>query len=132
MQTHVKVVAAFFFVFGALKLCAALFVQTLLGLLAGYLASAGGESNETGAAVVGSLSIVLAIYCLAYAIPALLTGWGLLTRRSWARILAIVLAAFGLIEIPFGTLFGIYALWVLFNKDTEAMFAAPVAAPNAS
>jgi hypothetical protein len=27
-----------------------------------------------------------------------------------------------LIRFPFGTAFGIYALWVLFKKDTEALF----------
>lgn len=46
-------------------------------------------------------------------------GWGLLERRSWARSLAIPLACFGLIDIPFGTALGIYSLWVLLPAESE-------------
>jgi len=44
---------------------------------------------------------------------AILTGYALLTRQNWGRILAIVLAILALIKIPFGTGLGIYTLWVL-------------------
>ena len=44
---------------------------------------------------------------------AILTGYALLTRQNWGRILAIVLAILALIKIPFGTALGIYTLWVL-------------------
>jgi hypothetical protein len=41
------------------------------------------------------------------------TGYALLTRRSWGRTLAIIAAALSLIKIPLGTGIGIYTLWVL-------------------
>jgi len=44
---------------------------------------------------------------------ALLVGFSLLTRQSWGRVLAIVVAILTLIKIPFGTALGIYTLWVL-------------------
>jgi hypothetical protein len=44
---------------------------------------------------------------------AVVAGYGLLTRRSWARVFAIVLAVLALFKIPFGTALGIYTLWVL-------------------
>jgi len=47
-------------------------------------------------------------------------GWGLLDRQSWARTLSIVLACFALLLfIPFGTLLGIYTLWVLLPAQSE-------------
>jgi hypothetical protein len=47
-------------------------------------------------------------------------GWGLLDRQAWARTLSIVLACFALILfIPFGTLLGIYTLWVLLPAQSE-------------
>jgi hypothetical protein len=42
-------------------------------------------------------------------------------RRRWARIMGIILAALALPKIPFGTIFGIYALIILFQKDTEVL-----------
>ena len=56
-------------------------------------------------------------------IPGILAGWGLLNFKPWARILAIVLSAIRLINIPIGTVLGIYGLWVLFSKETETLFA---------
>jgi hypothetical protein len=49
-------------------------------------------------------------------------GWGLLERRPWARMLAIVLGAFSLFEVPFGTALGIYTLWVLLPAQSEEEF----------
>ena len=46
-----------------------------------------------------------------------------LKTRRWARILAIILSALCLVEFPVGTIFGVYTLWVMFNKRTEALFS---------
>jgi hypothetical protein len=46
-------------------------------------------------------------------------GFGLLARQTWARMLTIVLGAFALIDIPFGTALGIYTLWVLLPAESE-------------
>ncbi len=51
-----------------------------------------------------------------------IAGWGLLDRRPWARMLAIVLGCIGLIDMPFGTALGIYTLWVLLPAQSEAEY----------
>ena len=48
-----------------------------------------------------------------------ITGWALLERQPWARMLAIVLGCFSLIQIPLGTALGIYTLWVLVPAQSE-------------
>jgi hypothetical protein len=52
----------------------------------------------------------------------IITGIGLLKYREWARVLALVLAAFMLIGFPFGTAIGIYAFWVLLSNDGSASY----------
>jgi len=44
-------------------------------------------------------------------------GWGLMRYEPWARIAAIVLGVIALLHPPFGTLLGIYTLWVLLSND---------------
>ena len=51
-----------------------------------------------------------------------IAGIGLLDRRSWARILTIVLGFLSLIDIPFGTAIGIYTLWVLMPGTSETEY----------
>ena len=59
------------------------------------------------------------VMILASAITGILAGWGLLDRQPWARMLAIVLGCFNLIDMPFGTALGVYTLWVLLPAKSE-------------
>ena len=52
----------------------------------------------------------------------MIAGWGLYERRSWARILVLVLAFLNLLHPPFGTAIGIYTLWVLLPAASEAEY----------
>ncbi|MEO6806974.1 MAG: hypothetical protein ABI286_03260 [Edaphobacter sp.] len=62
---------------------------------------------------VGGLWPIVAIATVFTAALALVAGYGLLNRRPWGRIVAIIAAILMLIKIPFGTALGIYTLWVL-------------------
>jgi len=53
------------------------------------------------------------------AIAGVIAGWGLLDRRPWARMLAIVLGCISLIHFPVGTALGVYTLWVLIPEGGE-------------
>ena len=47
-------------------------------------------------------------------------GWGLMQHEPWARVAAIVVGILALVHPPFGTLLGIYTLWVLLSRDAAA------------
>lgn len=61
----------------------------------------------------------LSLFLMGTAILGIVTGWGLLERRPWARMLAIVLGCIFLVDMPFGTALGIYTLWVLLPAASE-------------
>ena len=71
--------------------------------------------------VPGLLRAVGGFY-LVLSILGALAGWGLLERRPWARVLAIVLAVFALLKFPLGTALGIYTLWTLAPAQSEAEY----------
>jgi hypothetical protein len=125
MQTHVKVLAVLFIVFSAFGVLAAVALFAIFGASAGIV----GVSADPGDAalaipIIGLAGTGLVIFLLIVSLPGLIAGFGLLKLKPWARILAIVLCAINLINIPFGTIFGAYGLWVLLNKETEQMFSA--------
>src|SRR5665213_1449269 len=49
---------------------------------------------------------------------AMLTGYALLTRQPWGRVVAIIVGVFALLHPIFGTAVGIYTLWVLAPRDS--------------
>jgi phage shock protein PspC (stress-responsive transcriptional regulator) len=61
----------------------------------------------------------IAIFLLVKSALCLIAGVGLLERQSWARTLVLVLAVFALINIPFGTVLGVYTLWVLMSPQAD-------------
>lgn len=53
-----------------------------------------------------------------------LVGCALLTRQSWARVLAIIFGIIALIHFPLGTALGIYTLWVLVPRASGEEYDA--------
>ena len=128
MQTHVKVLAVIYLAVGGLMLCAALFLGLGSGVAAGIVgASADPDDAAIAIPVLGIAGTALAVFLGLFALPSLITGYGLLQYKPWARIVGIILSAISLINIPIGTIVGAYGLWVLLNKETEQLFNKPVA-----
>lgn len=130
MQGHVKAVAIIYIVLGCLGALVALGFLVLFGGLAGAGVASGEPDAEAAAGIFGVLGGFLFVVILIVSAPSILAGWGLLKYKPWARILTIILAALNLLNIPIGTAIGIYALWVLLNRDTVPLFggAAPATA----
>jgi hypothetical protein len=62
---------------------------------------------------IGSLWPVIAVTAVFAAALALIAGYGLLNRRPWGRVVAIIAGVLALIKFPIGMALGIYTLWVL-------------------
>ena len=123
MQTHVKVLGVVYLFFGGCMLVAALFLFLTVGGVAGIVgATAEPQDAAIAIPVLGFAGTALAAFFMLFALPSLITGYGLLTYKPWARIVGIVLSAFSLIHIPIGTAVGAYGLWVLLNQETERLF----------
>ena len=54
---------------------------------------------------------VIALVLLAFSLPALAAGIGLLQGRPWADRLAVIAGLLSLPALPAGTALGIYTLW---------------------
>ena len=124
MDTHVRVLGVLNIAMGVVGLIIAALMMIGVGGAAGII-SASAEPEEAALAVpilsfVGGLVVAVVF---AFSLPSVVTGIGLLYFKPWARILGIVLSAIALLGFPWVTLLGIYGLWVLFNKDTERLFA---------
>jgi hypothetical protein len=123
MQTHVKILGVAYLVFGACMLLVALFIVLTLGGVAGIVgATAEPQDAAIAIPILGFAGTALAVFLSIFAVPSLITGYGLLHFRQWARIVGIVLSAISLIHVPLGTVIGAYGLWVLLNKETERLF----------
>jgi hypothetical protein len=117
MKKHVTVVGAIHIGFGAIGLIGAVAIFFVLNFAKGQVGN-----DDVAQTVVGFLSISLPLLVGCMSTLGLVGGIGLLTFQPWARFLVIVVAALGCLNIPIGTLKGVYSLWVLLQDDTIALF----------
>jgi hypothetical protein len=116
LQVHIPIVAWLLIVGHAIFLLVGAFVFVLLTSI--------GVSVHDPVAPTILLIVGTAVAALLglLAVPGLVAGFGLLARKSWARILAIVVAILGLLNFPLGTLIGLYVIWVLLQDAANAYF----------
>jgi hypothetical protein len=117
MKKHVTVVGAIHIGFGILGLMLAVAVFFALNFARGFV-----ENEEVPTMVLKFLAISLPLLFGFLSTLGLVGGIGLLSLKPWARYLVIVVAALGCLNIPIGTLKGVYSLWVLLQDDTIKLF----------
>ena len=117
MQQHITILGWLYIAFGALGIVAAFLVFAIVGG-AGLL-----TRDANSAALLGGVGFFIAIFVAVLSLPNVVCGWGLLKRKSWSRILAIVLGCLHLISFPVGTAVGIYSLWALTQPEAQRILS---------
>ena len=117
MKKHVTVVGAIQIGFGVLGLIAAVAAFFALNFAKSQV-----NGDEVASGVLGLLSVSVPLLIGFLSTLGLVGGIGLFSYQSWARYLVIVVCALGCLNIPIGTLKGVYALWVLLQDDTVKLF----------
>lgn len=75
---------------------------------------------------LGIMSVVggfTGLILVATSIPGIIAGVGLLKQKPWARILAMIVAALGIMNFPYGTAMAVYTFWVLTQPEVNLSFA---------
>jgi hypothetical protein len=125
METHVKVLGFLHIILGSLGVLASGFFMLLFGGIASLIGvNANPEDAAIAIPIIGVIGTGIAMFILALSVPGIIVGVGLLKFRAWARVLGLILSILLLIHVPFGTIVGVYGLWVLLTAETEQIFRA--------
>lgn len=121
LHTHVQILGWLRIAGAALMLVIGIFLLILLAGLGVFSSAAAGEATPFWvltlvALFVGGLMVLLAL-------PSLLAGIGLLRRKEWGRILALIVGVFDLFNFPIGTLIAAYSFYVLLQNSATSYFA---------
>ena len=116
MQKHVTVVAILQIVFGSLFLIGALALGFAFGIAENF------ADDPTATKVLGIIGVPLTVMLIVFGGAMIAGAIGLLSCKKWARIVTLVMGALGLLNIPIGTLKGVYIIWVLVQPETVSLF----------
>ena len=119
LQRHVPILGWLHVAAGGLFVVVGLFVFT-------FFTGIGIASGEAEAMrILGIVGLSTGSFLVVLGAPGLVAGYGLLKRRPWSRMMALVLGILNLINIPLGTMMGVYTLWVLLDDRAADYFAEP-------
>ena len=119
MELHVTVLAWLHIAGSALFL-----LLGLIGFL--FLTGIGILSRDPeAAAILPFIGLMGVLLFTVLGVPGIVAGVGLLRRKAWGRILALIVGFFGLINVPIGTALGAYTFFVLLQQSAADYFAGP-------
>lgn len=127
VERNLQILGTMWLVYAVLRLCTGLIGMMFLH---GTFGSHWGNSNfNLGWSPFGSMWLAsiwpMAFFSLAVSIGCtVLTGFALITRQPWGRVLGIIFGILALIHIPLGTALGVYTLWVLAPRLSGDEYAA--------
>jgi hypothetical protein len=127
VQGHVHLLGILWLAISAFNTIGGVILYILANTLLAHLHEMGAPP-EAPTGFLRPLLSVVAILVLAKAACGFIAGWGLLKREPWARIIVLVLGFISLFNIPFGTVVGIYTLWVLLPAQSQQEYDSLVAA----
>ncbi len=123
MESHKRILGIIYTVSAVLQTLIAFFLNVLFATIFSFAASQADPEDIAVVELVGKLLQWLpAVIILFFAIPSLIAGIGLLNKKSWAMILALILGCFKLFSFPIGTAIGIYTIWV-YSEDQKLIKA---------
>ncbi len=118
VQEHVHLLGIIWLAISAFNAVGGVVLYILANTLFAHLHEMGAPP-EAPTGFLRPLLSVVGILILAKAACGFITGWGLLHREPWARVMALVLAFISLFNIPFGTAVGVYTMWVLLPGQSQ-------------
>jgi hypothetical protein len=119
LQQHVMILGWLHIIGSIFFLAIGVFVFTLL---TGIGVTTG---DSEAVAILSLVGTTVGAFLAILSIPGIVAGIGLLAGKGWGRVLAIVVGILNLVNVPIGTVMGIYTLWVLFQNQATDYFATP-------
>lgn len=114
-QDHNKLLGVLHLVYGGLNTLLMLLFVVMFALIWGT------SPRGDWAFLAIGLTIMLAGFALVV-LPSLLAGYGLLKRRGWAKLFAIISAALAAMNFPHGTALCVYTIWFLTSDTGKTIY----------
>jgi quinol-cytochrome oxidoreductase complex cytochrome b subunit len=117
MKKHVQVVGGLQIGFGVLWLMLAVVVYFVLNFARSQV-----YDDEIGRQVLTFIAYAVPAFMAFMSVLGIVGGVALLSYKGWARILVIIVSGLACLNIPIGTLVGVYSIWTLMQDDTMILF----------
>lgn len=120
MESHKRILGILFTISGILRIFGALLFMALFSFIFPIvLQEASADEFWIIELIQNSLQLITWIFILLFSVPRLIAGIGLLNKKSWALMMALIWGCLGVFSFPLGTALCGYTIWVYIEDNKE-------------
>ncbi len=124
IQSHKRTLGILHIVYGSLVGITFLFIGSLITILFPFIADeiasdVGGDADKALLLVSSILKVVFVLLLLFSALPSFIAGIGLIQKKEWGIMLALVAGCISIFSFPFGTAVGVYSIYVFVENNKQ-------------
>ena len=114
-EDHNKVLGIMHLIWGGFNALTLLILVPLFLVFMGVIRSDPSAPPELSV-LFGFFGILFFVLAVLFGIPPIVAAYGMLKRKSWAKVASIVSACFAALSFPFGTALCVYTLWFVLGE----------------
>ncbi len=113
LDSHKKILGIVYLISGTLTIFGMLMLNAFLSVILSFALQEVDAEDQKAVELVGAfIQYVPAFVIIFLSIPTLIAGIGLLTKKSWATLFALIVGCLKLFSFPIGTAIGVYSIWI--------------------
>lgn len=122
IQSHKKTLGIIHVVYGSLIAVTFIFIGSIVSILFPLIADeisndVGRNAEEVLLLVESIIRIVFILLLIFSALPSIMAGIGLLQKKKWGIIIALIAGCISIFSFPFGTAVGVYTIYVFVENN---------------
>lgn len=116
MKKHVTAIAIIQIVLGSLNMIGGLIVGWAFKFAEQFV------PEPEVISILNFISVPLTVMLCSFGGLMIAGAIGLLLYKTWGKILTLIMGGLGLVNVPVGTLKGVYIIWALVQPETNQLF----------
>lgn len=122
IQSHKRTLGILHIVYGSLITVAFIFIGSLISILFPFISEEvakdmGNDADEILFMISSIMRTIFILLLIFSALPSIIAGIGLLQKKSWGVVIALIAGCVSIFSFPFGTAVGIYSIYVFVENN---------------
>lgn len=122
IQSHKRTLGIIHLVYGSLIAVAFIFIGSFITMLFPFIAEeiandVGNDADDILLFVESIIRTVFILLLIFSALPSIIAGIGLLQKRNWGLVVALIAGCVSIFSFPFGTAVGVYSIYVFVENN---------------
>lgn len=113
LDNHKRILGILFLISGILSVFGMLLLNAFLSVIFAFAMQEVDPGEQKAVEFALSIAQYAPIFVIIFfSVPTLISAYGLLTRKSWATLFALIVGCLKIFSFPIGTALGVYSIWI--------------------